>query len=65
MDPHAGGAGRGGSLVEREERFAEYWRDVPVPEQDEVLMEVVRRITLFQASFPPLKPLRRELATDQ
>ena len=25
-------------------------------------MEVVRRVTLFQASFPPLKPLRRELA---
>ena len=24
-------------------------------------MEVVRRVTLFQASFPPLKPLRREL----
>ena len=31
-------------------------------EQDDVLMEVVRRVTLFQASFPPLKPLRRELA---
>lgn len=62
MDPHQVAQVAVDRVVEREERFAEYWRDVPVPEQDEVLMEVVRRITLFQASFPPLKPLRRELA---
>ena len=31
-------------------------------EQDDALMEVVRRVTLFQGSFPPLKPLRRELS---
>jgi energy-coupling factor transporter ATP-binding protein EcfA2 len=30
-------------------------------ERDDVLMEVVRRITMFQASFPPLRELRREL----
>ncbi|MGZ4136662.1 MAG: PD-(D/E)XK nuclease family protein [Actinomycetota bacterium] len=48
-------------LVEREERFAEYWRGLDPVERDDVLMEVVRRITMFQGSFPPLKELRREL----
>jgi len=48
-------------LVEREERFAEYWNGLEAADRDDVLMEVVRRITLFQATFPPLKELRREL----
>ena len=48
-------------LVEREDRFAEYWRGLDGVDRDGVLMEVVRRITMFQASFPPLKELRREL----
>ncbi len=48
-------------LVEREDRFAEYWRGLAPVERDDVLMEVVRRITMFQASFPPLRELRREL----
>jgi hypothetical protein len=49
-------------LTEREERFAEYWRTRSGPEQDELLMEVVRKVTLFQGSFPPLRELRREMA---
>jgi hypothetical protein len=48
-------------LTEREDRFAEYWRGLDGVDRDDVLMEVVRRITMFQASFPPLKELRREL----
>jgi hypothetical protein len=48
-------------LVEREERFAEYWRGLAPSDRDGVLMEVTRRITMFRGSFPPLKELRREL----
>ena len=48
-------------ILGREERFQEYWRGLSEPEHDEVLMEVVRRVTLFQGSFPPLKELRRDL----
>jgi hypothetical protein len=62
MDPHEIGRVAVGRVLEREERFAEYWRELSAPEQDDVLMEVVRRVTLFQGTFPPLKPLRRELA---
>ena len=49
-------------VVEREERFDEYWRELGRAEQDEVLMEVMRRVELFRGTFPPLKELRRELA---
>jgi len=49
-------------VVEREERFSEYWRELGRTEQDEVLMEVMRRVELFRGTFPPLKELRRELA---
>jgi PD-(D/E)XK nuclease superfamily protein len=48
-------------LCEPDERFAEYWRDVHPAEQDEVVMEAVRRVTLFRASFPSLRELRGEL----
>src|SRR4029077_2933302 len=46
----------------KEERFAEYWANVPAPERDDIQMEVVRRTILFEASFPPLRELRRELS---
>ncbi|HYY09184.1 MAG TPA: PD-(D/E)XK nuclease family protein [Actinomycetota bacterium] len=62
LDPHATAAVAVDRLSAREERFAEYWRGRSAPEQDEVLMEVVRRVTMFQASFPPLRDLRREMA---
>ncbi len=48
-------------LREREERFAEYWRGLDRVEQDDLLAETVRHITLFQGTFPPLRELRREL----
>ncbi|HWC71419.1 MAG TPA: PD-(D/E)XK nuclease family protein [Actinomycetota bacterium] len=62
MDPHEIARVAVDRVLEREERFGEYWRELPVSDQDDALMEVVRRVSLFQASFPPLKPLRRELA---
>ena len=51
-----------GRVLEREERFAEYWGGLSQSDRDDAIMEVVRRVTLFQGSFPPLKPLRRELS---
>jgi hypothetical protein len=62
MDPHAIAGVAAGRVVEREERFQLYWGELSAPEQDELLMEVVRRMTLFQGSFPPLRELRRGLA---
>jgi hypothetical protein len=62
MDPHEIARVAAGRVLEREERFAEYWRELSDIEQDAALMEVVRRVALFQGSFPPLKPLRRELS---
>jgi hypothetical protein len=62
VDPHAIALTAAGRLGEREERFAEFWRGLAAPEQDELLMDVVRTITLFQGSFPPLRELRREMA---
>ncbi len=47
--------------ADREERFSEYWRNLDRVEQDEILAEVVRQVTLFQATFPPLRELRRVL----
>jgi hypothetical protein len=60
-DPHEVAVAAAGRLIEREERFAEYWRGLASVDQDEVLMEVVRRVTLFRATFPPLRDLRRQL----
>jgi hypothetical protein len=62
LDPHAIAATAAERLSEREERFAEFWRGRSAAEQDELLMEVVRKVTLFQGSFPPLRELRREMA---
>jgi PD-(D/E)XK nuclease superfamily len=62
LDPHAVAEVAVARLLDREDRFQEYWGPLAAAEQDEVLMEVVRQVTLFQGSFPPLKELRRELA---
>jgi hypothetical protein len=62
LEPHAVAALAAQRVVEREERFSEYWRELGAPEQDEILMTVVRQVTLFQGTFPPLKDLRRELS---
>ena len=62
MDPHEIAMVAVGRVLEREERFGEYWRGLSPPDRDDALMEVTRRVVLFQGSFPPLKPLRRELS---
>jgi hypothetical protein len=62
LDPHSIALIATERLVAKEERFVEFWRDRSDPERDEVLMEVVRRLTLFQATFPPLRELRRDLS---
>ena len=38
--------------VENEERFAEYWRELRAPEQDDLLMEVVRRTDPVRGLVP-------------
>lgn len=62
LDPHAVAALAAERLVEKESRFAEFWRQRTAIEQDEILMETVRRLSLFRATFPPLRRLRKELA---
>ena len=62
LDPHAAALMAATRTADREERFAEYWRELSGPEQDDLLMEVARRTTLFEGSFPPLRDLRRDLS---
>ena len=62
LDPHEVATIAATRTAEREERFAEYWRELSAAEQDDLLMEVARRTLLFEGSFPPLRELRRELA---
>ncbi len=61
VDPHALAIAAAERLCDKEERFAEYWRELSALEQDDLLMQAVRGLTLFQGSFPPLRDLRREL----
>jgi hypothetical protein len=62
LDPHEIALLAATRTAEREDRFAEFWREMTRPEQDDLLMEVARRTVLFEGSFPPLRELRRELA---
>ena len=62
LDLHAVSARAAERLVENEARFAEYWRTLSAVEQDEVLMDVVRRVALFRGTFPSLRDLRSDLA---
>ena len=48
MDAHEIAQVAVGRVLEREERFGEYWRELPASGQDDALMEVARRVTLFQ-----------------
>jgi len=62
LDPHTAAELAAARTVEKEERFAEFWRGLSAPDRDDILMEVVRRTILFEGSFPPLRELRRELS---
>ena len=61
LDPHTVAAVALDRVLDREERFREYWEGLSAAEGDEALMEVVRRMVLYQATFPSLRELRREL----
>jgi hypothetical protein len=61
LDAHTLAAKAAERLVTREERFAEFWERTEPVERDLLLMETVRAIELFRASFPPLRELRGEL----
>jgi PD-(D/E)XK nuclease superfamily protein len=62
LDPHALATAASERLIEKEERFADFWRERTALEQDDLLMQTVRGLTLFQGSFPPMRELRRQLA---
>jgi hypothetical protein len=62
LEPYEAASIAATRTADREERFAEYWRQLASAEQDELLMEVAKRTALFEGSFPPLRDLRRELA---
>src|SRR3954466_6228563 len=62
LEPHDAASIAATRTADREDRFAEYWRDLGAVEQDALLREVPRRTALFGGSFPPLRDLRRELA---
>lgn len=49
-------------LFEDEPRFATYWRELDLLDQDDHLLDVVRRLTHFRGSFPPLRQIRTALA---
>ena len=61
LDPHAVSGRAAERLLENDARFAEYWRNLSALEQDEILMDVVRRVALFRGTFPSLRDLRRDL----
>ena len=61
LDPHDARR-RPPSGSSRTSDSREYWRALSAVEQDEILMDAVRRLALFRGTFPPLRELRRELA---
>jgi hypothetical protein len=62
LDPQGAAEVAARRLAQREERFGEHWDGLDPSEQEEVLMEAARLVTLFRGSFPPLRELRRTLA---
>jgi PD-(D/E)XK nuclease superfamily len=62
LDPHEAAELAAARTLDREERFADFWNDLAPIDRDDLLMEVARRTLLFDASFPPLRELRRQLA---
>jgi hypothetical protein len=62
LDPQGAAEVAAGRLADREDRFREHWTSLAAPEQEEVLMEAARRVTLLRGSFPPIRELRRALA---
>src|SRR5436309_6385372 len=55
LDPHEAAELATLRIVDREERFADFWSGLAPTHRDGVLMEAARRTLLFDASFPPLR----------
>jgi hypothetical protein len=51
-----------GSRLREDHRFGPFWEALGPSAQDELLMETVRGVELFRASFPPVAALRSVLA---
>jgi PD-(D/E)XK nuclease superfamily len=49
-------------LASSDEAFARYWSAMGTLERDELLMRAMAAVVLFRETFPPLRPLRSELA---
>lgn len=49
-------------IVADDDAFADFWRGLSDLEQDEMIMEAVRLLDLFRATFPPLREMRADLA---
>ena len=63
LDAHAMAEIAVDRMVEREERFAEYWRGLaPSPTATRSIWRSCAARSMFEGSFPPLRELRRELA---
>jgi hypothetical protein len=45
--------------LDQDRGFGRYWRGLQALDQDELVLEAVRRLELFRATFPPLRDLRR------
>jgi len=54
-------AERAAMSLHDERRFGPFWEALGPTAQDELLMETVRGVEMFRASFPPLRPLRSDL----
>jgi len=48
--------------LEDDGSFHDFWSELDVIEQDEIVMEGAKALDLFRATFPPLRALRRQLA---
>jgi len=49
-------------LIEEDEGFAAYWRDLEPLRRDEALMHGAKTLELFRSTMPPLRRMRRELS---
>jgi hypothetical protein len=60
VDPHEL-AGRAAARLQEDRQFGPYWSDLDQLDRDGLLMEAVRTLESFRASFPPLHEVRRVL----
>jgi RecB family exonuclease len=61
VDVHAL-ADRAAERLQGDGEFGRFWRGLDPPAQDELLMEAIRTLESFRASFPPFPAVRRAVA---